>query len=247
MDGLPFIFPGSLPDFLHQQAALHRQRRARGQAARRKPPRPATPAEGGRVPLADGLSFRLLSPSLTPGGGGSTEQAEAAVETFRLAFLSVWARVPEPDRRLLQTYWRDQPDRAAWADRYSPRYATVRIRVVDGVDWSPSYSACERLGNELVFPTSLVTEHPDRLPCVIARTLALAVRYANGAHWGLYLRVVEDPMEAWEARHGAGATDAERDAQLGRLEKACLLEYEKDVRRILRGWGYRRSEIRAGQ
>ena len=177
MDGLPLGVPGSLPDFLRHEAERLRQQRARAARARRKAPRPTPPAEGGRVPLADGLSFRLLSRSLRPA------QADAAVETFRRAFLDVWVRVAAPDRRQLLTYWRDQPDRATGADRYGPRHATVRIRVedlVEGVDWSPAHSACERLAHELVFPTSLVMVGQDRLPQVIARTLALALRYATG-------------------------------------------------------------------
>src|SRR4051812_8850043 len=108
MDGLPFGVPGGLPDFLRQQAALYRQRRARGQGARSKPPRPATPAEGGRVPLVDGLVFRIVpSPGAAAAkGGGVAPRAAAVAETFRLAFLGVWGQIPGQDRERVRAYWR---------------------------------------------------------------------------------------------------------------------------------------------
>src|SRR5262249_53067222 len=121
VDGLPLGVPGSLPDFLRHEAERLQQQRARAARARRKAPRPTPPAEGGRVPLPDGLSFRLRPRSLRPA------QADAAAVTFRRAFLGVWGRVAVPDRRQLLTYWRDQPDRATGADRDGPRHATVRI------------------------------------------------------------------------------------------------------------------------
>jgi hypothetical protein len=98
----------------------------------------------------------------------------------------------------------------------------------------------------LTFPASLVTEHEDLLPAVIARTLALALRYASRAHWALYLKVIDGPMDRWEARHGRRATDAARDARLGRLEESYLRAFEEEVAQILRGWGFAPPEARAG-
>jgi hypothetical protein len=172
------------------------------------------------------------------------------VETFRRAFLDVWGRVAAPDRRQLLTYWREQPDRALRADRYRPRHATVRIRVedlVEGVDWSPAHSACRRLGHELAFPTSLVAGGQDRLPQVIARTLALALRYATGRHWGLILERIEGPMERWERRAGKHADDATRAAKLDRLEADYLAAYEAEIAGILRGWGFDPRALGADQ
>ena len=152
MDGLPIGVPGSLPDYLRQQAALRKRQQTRAQGAKRNPPRPATPAEGGRVPLTDGLSFRIMTRSaqsgtFTPGSSRSPPQAEAIAAAFRRAFLDVWRQVPQRDRQRLLTYWRDQPNRDAWVDRYAPCYATVRIFLLYGMDWSGSCSTCEKLGN----------------------------------------------------------------------------------------------------
>jgi hypothetical protein len=98
----------------------------------------------------------------------------------------------------------------------------------------------------LAFPTSLVTEDGGLLRAVIARTLAVALRYTTRAHWALYLKVIDGPMDRWEARHGKQATDAAREARLGKLEGAYLRAYEEEVAQILRGWGFTPPEARAG-
>src|SRR5262249_28600035 len=110
----------------------------------------------------------------------------------------------------------------------------------------PSSPTCDGLGHHLTFPNSLVTEHEDLLPAMIARTLAQALRYATRAHWALYLRVIDGPMDRWEARRGKQATDAARDARLGKLEGAYLRAFEVEVTHILRGWGFEPPEARAG-
>src|SRR5262249_7899460 len=114
-----------------------------------------------------------------------------------------------------------------------------RIRVedlVEGVDWSPAHAACRRLGHELVFPTSVVTGGSDRLPPVIARTLALALRYATSRHWGLILERIEDPFERWQKRRGKNVDESPRDAKLDRLEVDYRAAYEAEIAGILGGW-----------
>jgi hypothetical protein len=54
-------------------------------------------------------------------------------------------------------------------------------------------------------------------------------------------------MDRWEARHGKRATDAARDARLGRLEEAYLRQFEAEVTRIVRGWGFEPPDVRAGR
>jgi hypothetical protein len=243
MAGLSLGDLGNLPDFLRQQAALYRQRCARAQRARRKSPRTALPAQGGRVALADGLTFRMMTRSaqsgtFTPESSRPPQQAEAIAEKFRLVFLDVWQQVPPRDRQRLLAYWRDQPDRNAWGDRYAPRYATVRILLLDGIDWSGSSSTCEKLGNELIFPTSLVALDGDRLPHAVARTLALVLRHATRRHWVLIVAKIEGPLERWLKRRGKNADEANREAKLDRLEVDYLAAYEAEIAGILRGWGF---------
>ena len=144
--------------------------------------------------------------------------------------------LPERDRGRLLSYWRGGTDLPASGSPCPAPHARPLIRVVDG-RWSPSFSTCDGLGHCLTFPASLMTEGQDLLPAVIARTLALALRYATRAHWALYLKVIDGPMDRWEARHGKRATDAGRAEHLGRLEEQYHRSYEAEVVRILRGWG----------
>jgi hypothetical protein len=238
MDGMPFIVPGSLQDFLRQEAALHKRRQTRGRGARRKPPRPATPAEGGRVPLADGLFFRILP---TAKSGGFAAQAAAIAETFRLAFLGVWQQVRGQDRERLRDYWRGQPDRLLEASPFALRYASPRIRIVTGVPWSPADFLSDNLGTEFTFPLGLVTEHPDELPHAIARGLAEGHLYASRRHWGVALELIEEPLARWEKRMGKKLNDETRDAKIDQLEAAHRRAYEKEIMATLTAWGFEPS------
>jgi hypothetical protein len=190
-------------------------------------------------PQADGLFF-LPPPAppqhARPRPGAPARRSVEAV--FCGAFRAVWARLPEPDRQVLLRYWRAGPEGHRPGGPPAPPTARPLIRLADVGRWSPPFSTCDGLGHHLTFPTSLVTEHEALLPAVIARTLALALRYATRAHWALYLKVIDGPMDRWEARHGKRATDAARDARLGRLEGAYLRAYEEEVAQILRGWGF---------
>jgi hypothetical protein len=172
-------------------------------------------------------------------------KAKVVEDTFRRAFVAVWNALPERDQERLLIYWRNGTDLPASGSPCPVAHARPLIRVIDG-RWSPSSPTCDGLGHHLTFPTSLVTEHEDLLPAVIARTLAVALRYSTRAHWALYLKVIDGPMDRWEARHGKRATDAAREAALDRLEQAYLREYEAEVTRIVRGWGFAPPEARAG-
>jgi hypothetical protein len=240
MDGLPFGMPGSLPDFLGQQAALYRQRRGRAQGAKRTPPRPAAPAEGGRVPLVDGLTFRIVTTHTVPTskGSGFAGQAAAIAEAFRGAFLGVWGRLPGQDRERLRAYWRGDLDRLPGSGPFAPRPASPRIRIVAQVPWSPADFLTDKLGTELNFPADLVTEHPDELPHAVARALAEAHLHATRRHWGLALELIEEPLARWERRMGRRANDVNRDARIDQLEAAHRLAYAKEIGAILARWRF---------
>src|SRR5262249_29369569 len=126
--------------------------RATGGAAQVAPSR--RHCRGGRVALADGLTFRIISPPAQPGAQqspGDTFAAQAATvaEAFRLAFLRVWTRLPDQDRACLLAYWRRLPERRLRAGPGARPSASPQIRVVAGVRWSPAYPVGGELGTEL--------------------------------------------------------------------------------------------------
>lgn len=248
MDDSRFPVDCTLHDYLRQQADLFQKRRG---------PRPKSGAPGRAgdeppLPLvpADRLFF------LSPLSSATAPRSQAGIvsfstgnvgQAFYRAFNAVWARIPEADRQRLLRYWQSAPDERARPGPVRAQHPRPLIRVVDGGRWSSSFPTCDHLGHRLTFPAALVTGHRELLPSVIARTLALVLRYATRAHWELYLVTVEEPMERWEARHGTKSADADRDAQVVRLEKAYLGKYEADLTRILHGWGFEPTNVPVGE
>jgi hypothetical protein len=233
MERMPLDAP-TLFDFLcrrAEQVQEQRRRRAPTAAAKRGCPRQAA-REPVRYPVlvaADQLFFRVST--------GDREVDTAAVEaTFRRAFSVVWRRIPGSDRRCLVDYWRSDPTRLSRDPLRPTAHPRPCIRVLDAGPWSPSADLCGDLGAKLTFPLDLVAEHPDQLPRSVARALAIAHRYASRRHWALIEERLETPMARWERRRGP-KTDADREAELDRLEWAYLRAYQAETAAILRGWG----------
>jgi hypothetical protein len=51
------------------------------------------------------------------------------------------------------------------------------------------------------------------------------------------LEFIDQPLARWERRQGKKADDSERDAKIDKLEQAHHKAYEREVGRIVRGWG----------
>jgi hypothetical protein len=228
MERMPLDAP-TLFDFLCRRAEqVREQRRRRGTTAAAEG---GSPARGeAPYPLLsaqDRLFFRVLS---------RRPPAEfAAVEdTFRVAFLGVWQRIPEPDRQRLLSYWRGQPPTAGTDPRLA-RYSRPAIRVVEGDLSSP---VCGRLGHELTFSIALATESPAGLPHAVARALAQVCLFVSRGYWALVEERFEQPLDRWERLHGKKATDASRLAKEAAVEKEFLKAYEAEVAGVLSGWGF---------
>jgi hypothetical protein len=225
MDG--FILGTPFTDFLRSSAELLKQRRGRG--AKGGPHGKA--AAGGRryAALADGLVFRVVARPDRP-----RRDLQLIGERFRAAFTRAWDTIPEQDRWLLLRYWHDRPDTGRPVGA-GPR---PEIRVLDKVSCAPPPPACDRLGHRLTFDAAAAVEQPDRLPLRIAHTLAQVYLLASRKHWGLYLKMVEEPMERWERRQGKKADDAARERKLDLLEAAHRRAYEAELEQRLRAWGF---------
>jgi hypothetical protein len=156
---------------------------------------------------------------------------DLAKQAFRSAFRAVWGRIPRPDRDCLLRYWRC--DRAAALSLPT----NPLLRVVEDTPWSPAPPRWARLGRELTFTFTEVTERPADLSREIATTLARVVLLADRRHWGLYLKLVEEPLARWEKRQGKKADEAKRDAKIDKLEQAHHKAYEREIGDVVRGWG----------
>jgi hypothetical protein len=88
------------------------------------------------------------------------------------------------------------------------------------------------------FPIALVVEQPDRLPLVIARTLAQVHRFATRRHWRLVQEMIEEPLALWESQRGAEVSDAARDQKLDALEGEYVRRSEAELRELLGWWGF---------
>jgi hypothetical protein len=233
MDAFPPELFGTLFGFLRAQALRQRREaQARQGGAHASPVRPADEvARWQALVEEDRLFVHVPARPAHPGAGRAPAEgsAVAPVESFRAAFVEVWARIPESDRQALLAYWR--------ADRSAAPHRPL-IRLVHPERGARRPRACGRLGHELTFRLAPVLARPRRARRVIARALALAHRYATCQHWKLVLDKVEGPMAAWERRYGQRATEADRDARHRQLTKAYLVADEAEVQTLLRGWGF---------
>jgi hypothetical protein len=211
----PFI------DFLRGQATKTRARnRQRGRTAAN---------DRSYCALIDGMVFRVGGHRDRP-----RREIELIEERFRAAFVAAWRRIPGPDRRRLRQYWagRDEP----W--RWESACPRPEIRVVAGDSGSAPPPACDRLGHRLTFDAAAAVEQPDRLQLHIAHALAQVWMLATKRHWGLYLEIVETPMERWARRMGKRADAAARESKLDLLEAAHRKAYETELEQRLRAWGF---------
>jgi hypothetical protein len=203
-------------------------------------PRPQTREEAPDLPLVteDGLSFRVVADDQDGLARQKTDTA-AVAEGFRLAFTSVWMKVPPADRQRMLAYWRrggDTPsrDRGARDEKPAPL-----IRVVCGAE--PPEDVIARCGLEINFAASLVVGPPFKLVGEVARALAGVHRHVSREHWGLILAVIEEPFDLWEREQGADATDDLRDKKLDELEAEYLRRFTARIAQIIQSWGIESS------
>jgi hypothetical protein len=241
MDNLPIV-PQSLFDVVRQQSELARKQcRAQELKQRRKDARhPALTGDGGyrSLVLKDRLFFRIapVSDVFPVGAEEFALQAAKVEEAFKVAFLSVWAKIPETDRHCLVSYWREPLPPGPSDFSLGPRTRPVIEITLDGLS-DDETTVCSKFGHTLTFSWSLVADHPERLQLVIARTLAKVHRQATGQHWRLVVDMVEDPLAAWEARQKKEVTDAARNRKLDVLEPPYLRAYEAEITQLVRSWG----------
>lgn len=184
----------------------------------------------------DQLYFRFVRSS--PRDAISEEQTTEVGMAFRSAFAGVWGSLPAPDRHLLLGYWRRPPRPLVGSEVPAPPRPRPLISLVCVGAPAPSIRICDRLGDELIFPTSLVQTPAHRLPVAIARLLAEVYRLATGEHGRLVMALLEDPYHAWERRRGSKATEADGERQWARLEAAFLVRNEAEVTRVMQQWGW---------
>lgn len=223
------LLPVNLFEYVAQEVRKRRAKAKSGAADKKGAVQPSfTP-----LSEADGLYFRL-SPTATP---LPPARVTAVTDAFRLAFQSVWAGIPDDDRRRLRDYWRTQKRLPSYDEPWPPPPHRPLIQITDDEPWSHEYQVCRHFGAELNFPVSLVLEHSDRITSVIGRTLAQVFRLATRQHWGLYLELVEEPLARWEQHLGRKVTDAARDRKLDELEAEYFPVYESEMAELLRRWG----------
>jgi hypothetical protein len=207
----------------------------------RDPARRHPPAPPDKLPLVeeDGLVFCIKPaphiPGTSPATGHKACDPAAMASAFREAFLGVWTHIPEPDRREMLAYWRRGPipagrDDEPWGRRWP------LIEVVDDGRHSPPPQYPDRAGHVLTIPAWLVATQPDCLSGTIARLLAQVYRQACGEHWRDVMRMVEEPMNRWEAEEGVTASDVELEQKAQALEADYLGYFEERLAQITRRW-----------
>jgi hypothetical protein len=230
MEGLPFNIP--FIDFVRGRAESLKQQRRRA-SKREAHGRRSGRATGGKPPypaLVDNLFFRVLL-----GSSGAGAKVKAIAGRFRAAFVATWGRIPERDRLLLRRYWGRDGQRG---DTHPTPHSRPQIRVVAGGTSPGPLAACENLGNRLCFTVPSAVEHPDRLPRLIAHTMAQVYLFATRKHWSLALEMIEEPLADWERRQSKKADGAARERKLDLLEAAHRQAYEAELEQRLRSWGF---------
>jgi hypothetical protein len=226
-----------VPATLSQNVAK-RTRRARSRLSAGAPP--ATPTS--ELPLAekDGLVFRIVPPpkaaGTSPAPGPPAPDPGAMASTFRAAFADVWNRIPLAGRRELLDYWQRGPLAGLRDDELLGRRSPL-IQLVDEGRCCLARPRTDRAGHVLTIPASLVTNEPHRLPGAIGRLLAAAYRLATREHWRDVMRMIEEPLERWQAGKGAAATEAQVEQKAQALEAEYLRHFEVRVAQIVRSWG----------
>ena len=199
--------------------------------------------QGFRVLVAeDGLFFRVACYVASLGGGDRDAiraRLDGLATKFRASFQTVWQQIPRDDRGILVTYWRtDSLPGVPFEERHSP-YRRPLVEILDHGSASPVAPEVDGFATELRFPADLVTGDPSALSAGIARILAMAYRVAIREHWDLVIKMVEDPMDRWEARQGAERSEAAAEKKHERLVKAYMPKYEAQIESLLDRWGLR--------
>jgi hypothetical protein len=190
----------------------------------------ATRGDFVRLVPEDGLVFRVLTAVSDP------SQQRRLARAFRAGFCSVWGRLPGADRRQLLAYWAEP------GLSYPPPRPLVQVLGHGLPAWDEP--EVKRFGAELNFHAVAVGD-PDTLRGVITKGLALAYLVASREHGRMVMKLIEDPLQQWEARQGAGATDEARDRLLDRLEADFLRWLAGALSALLRRWGLAASALRA--
>jgi hypothetical protein len=212
--------PWSLIEYARQEALrLHQEAQARHKWEKEQ----AVP-----LVLLDKLFFRLE----VADSGSLPATLKEIEEPFRDAFCEVWEQIPRTDRNLLLRYWRTQ------AGRTLPLHTNPLIRLVAVPPWSLVPPRFASLGRELNFLLVEIEAKPDNLRSEIATALAQVLLIADRRHWALILEQIEEPIERWEKRQGTKLDDTKREAKLDKLEQAYLRASAKEIKQIVRGWGF---------
>lgn len=251
MDGSYLFQPISFFEYLSRQAAAAKQRQRGGPKARTgKKAMQSARVDGGDnffsvLVEKDRLFFGVLSHASRPASHQRQAEDSAGQDssvrlTFRRVFGEVWCRIPEPDRQILLIYWREQRPRSLYGDCSPPPRHNPLIRVIDAGSLTSTYPLCEKIGHQLNFPISLVTD--ERLPTVIARALARVYLYASREHWRLVMELIEEPLAKWESQEGKTATEASHAKKVDALEKAFLRKHDLALARVMKRWGFKESQ-----
>jgi hypothetical protein len=185
----------------------------------------------------DGIEFRFLAAS---GVGSSPTDPVWIMRTFRRAFNDVWQRIPCADRQLMLHYWR-HTDPALTGRPPLARSPLIEIQEIYAHE--PSRPFCEHFAHKLTFPTDLIVRRAATLPHEIAGLLVCVLRYANREFWRLYMEMVDQPYNNWEAGEGAEASENACDCKYAELERNYLPAYHAAVARTLHQWGFEGAEL----
>ncbi len=192
-------------------------------------------------------------------------RARRVQKVFPGAFAKVWSRIPLEDRREMLLYWR-RDLRPQSQPQSTPQQAHFPlVEVIDVGSASPPEPAFEHSQTRFQIPGPLVTGETALLKNAIARLMAESHLYATGKRQDLWDRLVEEPMQRWEAQHGfsmdgeapnasppaAGPgpnysqedaealdeLDAAQEAEFERVKGLYAPEHEREVNAVLRAWG----------
>jgi hypothetical protein len=111
------------------------------------------------------------------------------------------------------------------------------ILVVGAGSLLPTHVEFAEVGYKLTFPATVISAKPHLVSCEIARTLAQVYRVATREHWSLIEERFNAPLDRWERKYGASASDAARETKEKVVEARYLKLFEAHVAQIVRRWG----------
>jgi hypothetical protein len=193
----------------------------------------------------DALFFRVVSgphrtPPSHPAQGTTASLIAAVEEAFSKCFQSVWSRLPALERQRLLGYWRGEIGRVWNGDGFPPLQHRPVIEVY--LDAAGEQLGWDWAATQLTFSAALVLDQPERLPLVIAHTLAVVHLFATRQYTSLLLEKFYGPLESWEQERGGDFTDAEYDAIQDTLGEEYQRAYEAEIMELLRRWNFGEPE-----